>query len=73
FWQKIALFIVPVPHRLRSILLAMMNAKRKYITFAIEYIKENFGSIEEYCKSALSITDGQIETLKEKYLERHKA
>lgn len=69
FWQKIALYVVPVPRRLRAILLAMMNAKRQYITFALGFIKENFGGIEEYCKTALGLPEAQIEQLKEKYLE----
>jgi protein-tyrosine phosphatase len=66
-WQKVGLWIVPIPPRLRKILLVMMNAKRIYIESALEEIKEKYGNITEYCKQALSLTDEQVTLLRNKY------
>lgn len=69
FWQKIALFVVPVPNRLRKILMVMMNAKRLYIVSALDEIKSRYGSIPAYCREALGMTDEYIERFKAKYTE----
>lgn len=67
--QKWALFLPIVPPSLRAILIAMINAKPEYLNGAIGYMKENYGSVINYCKEALHITDEDIETLRGKYLE----
>lgn len=67
-WQKIAMYIVPMP-RFRALLLGMMNAKRRYMLAVMEMLKRDYGSIEQYCKEALGITDEDIAVLREKYLE----
>ncbi len=66
--QKLGLKIVPLPRRFKKILYALMNAKPQYITGAIEEIKIRYGSVENYCKTELELTDADIKTLKEKYL-----
>lgn len=68
-WQRTVLAISPIPHRFKQILFALMDAKPQYIKGAIDMIKEKYGSITEYCKQALNITDEEIKILKDKYLE----
>lgn len=68
-WQKVGLWISPIAHRFRTILLVMMNAKELYVSSALDEIKQRYGSITEYCRSAVGLTDGQIQQLKDKYLE----
>jgi protein-tyrosine phosphatase len=67
-WQKVGLWIVPVPPRLRRILLVMMNAKRLYIESALAEINEKYGNITNYCKDALGLTDDQVNLLRKKYI-----
>lgn len=69
FWQKAALVIAPMPRRFKHILIALMEAKPQYIIGAIDKIKELYGSVTEYCKQSLGLTDEQIEILKSKYTE----
>lgn len=68
-WQKIAMYIVPMP-RFRALLLGMMNAKQRYILAAMEMIKKEFGSVVEYCKQKLGVTDEDIQRMRGKYLEK---
>lgn len=67
--QKAGLLILPVARDFKRILYALMIAKPEYIKHAIEKVKERYGSIVEYCKQALGLTDENIEFLKDKYLE----
>lgn len=67
FWNKVALTVVPVPRRFRKILMAMMEAKPEYLP--IREIDEKYGSVTEYCKKELGITDEDIAVLKEKYVK----
>ena len=67
--QKIGLLIVPVAKDFKRILYALMIAKPEYITYAIDKIKERYGSVVKYCKQCLGLTDENIELLKNKYLE----
>lgn len=69
FWQKVALAIVPAPRNFKHILIALMESKPQYITGAIEKAEREYGSVTEYCKQALGITEEQIQALKDKYLE----
>ncbi|MDE6505505.1 MAG: tyrosine-protein phosphatase [Clostridia bacterium] len=69
FWQKAGLVIAPIPLRFKQILYALMAAKPQYIKGAITEIKRRYGSVAEYCKQALGVTDEQIKALKDKYLE----
>lgn len=69
FWQKAGLVIAPIPLRFKQILYALMAAKPQYITGAMTEIKKRYGSVVEYCKQALNVTEEQIKILKEKYLE----
>ena len=68
--QKLGLAIVPCPRRYKLILRALINVKPQYIRSAIDEINSIYGSISEYCKQHLGVTQEDINTLKEKYLER---
>lgn len=66
--QKAGLHVIPLPRRFKKILFALMNAKPQYIKGAIDEIKQRYGTVENYCKVELGLTDGDVEALKEKYL-----
>lgn len=67
--QKAGVFIAPVPIKFKQILLVLTETKTKYITGAIEEIKSRYGSIPDYCRNALNLTEDEIQFLKDKYLE----
>lgn len=67
--QKAGLRVVPLPRRFKRILFALMNAKPQYITVAIAEIKQRYGTVENYCKTELGITDEDLAKLKTNYLE----
>lgn len=69
FWNKFGLYVVPVPPQFRKILIAMMAAKPQYLTTVMDEIKKTYGSITNYCKERLDVTDDDIALLKQKYLE----
>ncbi len=67
--QKIGLRILPASAKFKRILFAFMDAKPQYITGAIAEIREKYGSVKDYCKTALGLTESDIARLKDKYLE----
>lgn len=67
--QKLGLAIVPCPRRYKLILHALINVKPQYIRSAIDEVNKAYGSITEYCKQFLGVTQEEINILKEKYLE----
>lgn len=69
FWNKAGLVIAPCSLRLKKILYGMMAAKPQYLTGAMNKIKAQYGSITEYCKQVLDVTDEDIALMKKKYLE----
>ena len=69
FWNRMGLFIAPIVPRLKKILYGMMAAKPRYLTETMNEIKAEYGSIINYCKERLEITDGDIKKMREKYLE----
>jgi len=72
FWNRAGLVIAPLYMRFKKILFGMMAAKMHYIKAPVEEIKQKYGSIAEYCKAELSVTDADIETLKRKYVIKKK-
>ncbi len=55
-------------YKFRNILFAMLDAKVEYITHVLEGIKQKYGTIENYCISALKISKESIDEFKEKSL-----
>ena len=68
FWNKFGLRIVPLKRRFKKILIAMMEAKPEYLLSPIREIEQKYGSVTEYCKAELGVTDADIARMKEKYL-----
>ena len=66
--QRLGLVIAPIPLQFKRILYALMDAKSEYIISAIETMKERHGSVINYCKEALGVTDEDIKILRDKYL-----
>ena len=69
FWNRAGLVIAPCSLRLKRILYGMMAAKPRYLTDTTTELKAKYGSVNEYCKQVLGVTDEDIEILKKKYLE----
>ena len=69
FWNKAGLIIAPFPLSFKRILFGMMAGKPRYLTDAMNNLKEKYGSVTEYCRQVLGVTDEDMEILKKKYLE----
>ena len=69
FWNKVGLMISPLVPRFKQILYGMMEAKPRYITETMNAVKAQYGSIVNYCSEMLGVTDDEIVTMKQKYLE----
>lgn len=69
FWNRFGLAIAPLYSRFKQILFGMMAAKPKYIITIIDEVNKKYGNVVNYCKQELGVTDEDILTLKQKYLE----
>lgn len=69
FWNRFGLIVTPLYPRFKKILFGMMAAKPVYMTETLEFIKGKYGSVIEYCRKVLDISDKDIEILRSKYLE----
>lgn len=67
--QKSGLVITPIPHMFKQILYALMNSKPQYIMGAIDEIKQRYGTVIDYLKQAIGLTEEQLQFLKDKYLQ----
>ena len=65
---KFLLFIAPIGLKFKKFLLGFLRVKKEYLKSVIDEAKAEFGSIVGYCKSALGVTEEQIENLRNKYL-----
>lgn len=48
---------------------AMAGVKGEYLTAAFEAVKTEYGSIQDYIKNQLGVSDEDIEKLRDMYLE----
>ena len=69
FWSKFGLSIAFTRTQFKRIIINMLSAKPTYIIKTLEFINTTYGSIENYAKTELGITDEYIEKLRAKYLE----
>ncbi|MBO5328487.1 MAG: tyrosine-protein phosphatase [Clostridia bacterium] len=69
FWSKFGLIIAPLTASFKGILFGMMTAKRIYMRATLDYLNEKYGSVINYCKQELGVTDKDIKILRQKYLE----
>lgn len=67
--QRLGLLIAPIPLRFKHILYALMDSKPQYIESAIASMKQKHGTVIDYCKNELGVTDEDIGILRAKYLE----
>lgn len=70
FWNRAGLVIAPISLRFKKILYGMMAAKTHYLKVPLDDINKKYGSIAEYCKQELGVTDEDIKTLREKYVTK---
>lgn len=68
-FQKIILALLPVRLCFKKLLFAMMLPKPQYILQLMEDIEERYGTVTDYVKNILGVTDQETELLKNKYLE----
>lgn len=68
-WQRTGLTVFPVSSKFKGVLYAFMFTKPQYIIDLIEEMESRYGSVMGYIKECLGVTDEQIATLREKYLE----
>lgn len=69
FWNRVAIYTIPATLRFKRILLVMMAAKPRFLMDSVNEIKEKYGSVVNYCKQELGVTDEDIALMKAKYLE----
>ena len=69
FWNKFGLMIAPLVPRFKHILYGMMEANPRYITETMAEVKAQYGTIINYCKQKLGVTDEDIAAMRRKYLE----
>ncbi len=69
FWNRFGLMIAPLVPRFKKILFGMMAAKPRYIIDTMNEVKARYGSVTEYCRQRLDITDADIQKMRQKYLE----
>lgn len=62
---------MPFSRKVNKMLLEFLKTNVKHIERVLSKIKDSYGSVTEYCKSALGITDGEIEKMRHKYLKRY--
>ncbi len=67
--NKLGLVICPYSNQFKGILNNMMTAKLLYVDFILDFIKKEYGSVIDYCKNVLLLTDQDIQLLKDKFLE----
>ena len=60
--------LMPFSRNANKLLLELLKTNPKHIETAISKLKANYGSVTDYCKSALGVTDDDIAVLKKKYL-----
>ena len=68
-WQRFGLIIAPIRLCFKRLLFAQMLPKPQYIINLMEEIEARYGSVIDYIKNALGVTDDEIKILKDKYLE----
>ena len=69
FWSNLGLSIAFLGTEFKHVIINMLSAKPTYIIKTLEFINTTYGSIENYAKQELDITDEYINKLKSKYLE----
>ena len=69
FWYRLGICIAPASLKLKKMLFCIMRTKAVYIEKAMDYLIDTYGSVKDFCKKALGLSDVDIAELKDKYLE----
>lgn len=73
FWNRVGLVIAPINLSFKRILYGLMAAKKEYLWIPMKEIEKQYGSVTEYCKKELGVTDEDIANIKNKYIEKKSA
>lgn len=65
---KLFSVFIPLPRKIKKMLIEFLKTNPKHLENAIAKIKAQYGSVTDYCKSALGITEEEIYAMREKYL-----
>lgn len=66
---KLFSVFIPLPRKTKKMLMEFMKTNPIHLKAALDKIKTRYGSVTDYCKAALGITEEEILTLQAKYLE----
>ena len=66
---RLGLIIAPCTMKFKRFLYCIMRTKKLYLQETIKYLEEKYGSILDFCKNVLGLTDENVSVLKNKYLE----
>ncbi len=69
YWQKFGLICSPISLKFKHLLYAQMLPKPQYISQLMDEIEEKYGTISDYMKNGLGMTEEQLLAIKDKYLE----
>lgn len=69
YWQRFALIFAPIPLSFKRLLFWQMLPKPQYMLRLLAEIESSYGSVVNYVKDALGVTEEEIKLLKLKYLE----
>lgn len=65
---RIGVAIAPARARTKRMVFGFLRLKKKYLKIAMDSVKEEYGSVENYCRVVLEITDEEISAMRKKYL-----
>ena len=65
---RLGLSIVPMRMRTKRMVFGLLRIKKKYLQIAMDSIREEYGTVEQYCKTVLEITDREIAAIRKNYL-----
>ena len=65
---RVGIAVVPARMRTKRMVLGLLRIKKKYLQIVMDSIKEEYGTIEDYCRIVLEMTDEEISAMRKKYL-----
>ena len=65
---KVFSVFIPLPRKTKKMLMEFLKTNPKHLESAIAKIKTQYGSVIDYCKTALGITEEEILIMRAKYL-----
>lgn len=68
FWNKFGIIVGPLPIAFKKILLGLMYLKPEFLDTIVQDMIERYGSVVDYCKQALGVTEADVQLLRSKYL-----